>query len=381
MQRPNRSIREGIKLNLYEYEAKRIFAEFGIAVPPSARITKPAELRKVHFGYPLTLKCQVMSGGRGKAGGIQFAKDLKEGESLAEKLLAMTIKDSKTESLLVEPKVSIAREMYLAVTLDRASGCPMFIAAAEGGIEIETNENIVTYPVQYPYQPFMGRELARKMGLTGSLLNKVADVATKLFRCFEELDLDLAEINPLIVTAGDEVLALDGKMTVNDDALGRQERFRGWPEKHMIDMPERERRSKRLGLNLVELEGNIGIMCNGAGLTMATMDMVKNFGGEPGNFLDAGGGSDQEKTLAGLEIINDNPKVKVILLNILGGITACDEVAGALVEFMKLHPERTMVVRLRGNNQDVAEKMLAKSGTKLYPDLEDAVKAAVAASK
>lgn len=368
-------------MDLYEYEAKRIFAEFGITVPPSARITKPAELRKVHFGYPLTLKCQVMSGGRGKAGGIQFAKDLKEGETLAEKLLALTIKGSKTESLLVEPKVSIAREMYLAVTLDRASGCPMFIAAAEGGIEIETNENIVKYPVYYPFQPFMGRELARRMGLEGALLNKVADVASKLFRCFEELDLDLAEINPLVITGGGEVLALDGKMTVNDDSLGRQERFRGWPEKHMTDLPERERKSKRLGLNLVELDGNIGIMCNGAGLTMATMDMVKNFGGEPGNFLDAGGGSDQEKTLAGLEIINENPSVKVILLNILGGITACDEVAGALVEFLKRNPQRKMVVRLRGNNQDIAEKMLADSGTKLYPDLEDAVKAAVAASK
>lgn len=368
-------------MDLYEYEAKRIFAEYGITVPPSVRVTKPAELRKVHFGYPLTLKCQVLSGGRGKAGGIQFAKDLKEGEALAEKLLAMTIKGSKTESILVEPKVSIAREMYMAVTLDRASGCPVFIAASEGGIEIESNENIITSIVQYPFQPFMGRELARRMGLEGALLNKVGDVAAKLFKCFEELDLDLAEINPLIVTGGGEVLALDGKMTVNDDSMPRQKRFAGWAEKHMTDLPERERQSKKLGLNLVELDGNIGIMCNGAGMTMATMDMVKNFGGQPGNFLDAGGGSDSEKTLAGLEIIHDNPNVKVILLNILGGITACDEVAIALVEFMKRHPQRKMIVRLRGNNQDIAEKMLAESGTKLYPDLEDAVKAAVAAAK
>ncbi|MBY0356541.1 MAG: acetate--CoA ligase family protein [Candidatus Obscuribacterales bacterium] len=372
---------EGDVVDLYEYEAKRIFAEYGITVPPSVRVTKPAELRKVHFGYPLTLKCQVLSGGRGKAGGIQFAKDLKEGEALAEKLLAMTIKGSKTESILVEPKVSIAREMYMAVTLDRASGCPVFIAASEGGIEIESNENIITSIVQYPFQPFMGRELARRMGLEGALLNKVGDVAAKLFKCFEELDLDLAEINPLIITGGGEVLALDGKMTVNDDSLPRQKRFAGWAEKHMTDLPVRERQSKQLGLNLVELDGNIGIMCNGAGMTMATMDMVKNFGGQPGNFLDAGGGSDSEKTLAGLEIIHDNPNVKVILLNILGGITACDEVAIALVEFMKRHPQRKMIVRLRGNNQDIAEKMLAESGTKLYPDLEDAVKAAVAAAK
>jgi succinyl-CoA synthetase beta subunit len=163
--------------------------------------------------------------------------------------------------------------------------------------------------------------------------------------------------------------------------MGRQKYFDGWQESHLSDLSELERRSKLHGLNLVELDGNIGILCNGAGLTMATMDMVKAFGGNPGNFLDAGGGSDQEKTLAALEIVHDNPKVEVILLNILGGITACDEVAGALVRFMEKHPKRELIVRLRGNNQDLAEKMLAKSGLKLYPDLEDAVKAAVEKSK
>jgi succinyl-CoA synthetase beta subunit len=368
-------------LNLYEYEAKRLFSEWGISVPPSARITKPEELRKVHFGWPLTLKCQVMSGGRGKAGGIQFAKDLKEGEELAKKLLAMTINGSKTESLLVEPRVNIAKEMYLSVTIDRTRGCAIFIAAAEGGIEIESNPNVVTVPIPYPFHAYVARDVAKRMGLTGAVASKVADVATKLFHLFEDLDLDLAEINPLIVTTGDDVLALDGKITVNDDALGRQPRFKGEVEKHLVDLPERERKAKRLGLNLVELDGNIGIICNGAGLTMATMDMVKNFGGQPGNFLDAGGGSDQEKTLQALEIVHDNPAVKVILLNILGGITACDEVAGALVQFLQRHPERAMVVRLRGNNQDVAEKMLADKGVKLFPDLEDAVKEAVARSK
>ncbi len=368
-------------MDLYEYEAKRLFAEFGIKIPPSARITKPEGLRTVHFGYPLTLKCQVLSGGRGKAGGIQFAKSLEEGEKLAEKLLGLTIKNSKTESLLVEPKVAIKKEMYLSVTIDRGRGCPIFIGAAEGGIEIESNDKIVTMPIHYPYSQYQGRKIAQLMGLKGSLANKIADVANKLYRCFEELDLDLAEINPLVVTDGEDVIALDGKITINDDSLGRQERFNGWQDKHMADLPERERKSKKAGLNLVELEGNIGIMCNGAGLTMATMDMVKNFGGEPSNFLDAGGGSDSKKTLEGLEIIQENPDVKVILLNILGGITACDEVATALVEFMKRHPERKMIVRLRGNNQDLAEKMLAESGTKLYADLEDAVKAAVAATK
>lgn len=368
-------------LNLYEYEAKRIFAEFGIPVPPSARITKPEELRKVHFGYPLTLKCQVMAGGRGKAGGIKFPKDLAEGEKIAKDLLNLVIKDSKTESLLVEPRMNIKRELYLAVTLDRNQGCPIFIGSAEGGIEIESSSNVLMMPIHQPYSAFKGREFAKKLGLSGNLLMKVADIANKLYKLFETRDLDLAEINPLVITEGEDVVALDGKIIANDDSLGRQKSFTGWQEAHLTDLSDRERRAVLNGLNLVELDGNIGILCNGAGLTMATMDMVKAFGGEPGNFLDVGGGSDQAKTLAALEIVNENPKVKVILLNILGGITACDEVAGALADFIKKYPDRQMVVRLRGNNQEAAEQILAKSGLKLIPDLESAVKEAVSKSK
>jgi succinyl-CoA synthetase beta subunit len=368
-------------LNLYEFEAKRIFQDFGIPVPPSARITKPEELRRVHLGFPIALKCQVLSGGRGKAGGIKFPKTLKEAEATAEQLLKLTIGGSKTQSLLVEPAMSIAKELYLSVTLDRGRGCPIFIGSAEGGIEIETSENVITMPITFPYSPYQGRKLAKMLGLKGVVFNRVADIANKLYKAFQDRDLDLAEINPLVVTEGEDVVALDGKIIVNDDSLGRQRYFDGWAETHMSDLSELERRSKMHGLNLVELDGNIGILCNGAGLTMATMDMVKAFGGNPGNFLDAGGGSDQEKTLAALEIVHENPKVDVILLNILGGITACDEVAGALVRFMEKHPERAMVVRLRGNNQDKAEQMLAKSGLKLYPELEDAVKAAVEKSK
>lgn len=367
-------------MNLYEYEAKQIFSEFGIPVPPSVRITKIEELSKVHFGYPLTLKCQVLSGGRGKAGGIKFPKSLNEGKEIAKDLLKLEIGGSKTQSLLVEPRVNIAQELYLAVTLDRNKG-PIFIASAEGGIEIESSHNVLTMPIPYPYHPFVGRELAEKLQLKGQALVKVADIANKLYKVFEARDLDLAEINPLIITDGGDVLALDGKIIVNDDSIDRQKSFAGWQEKHLDELTQRERRAKLTGLNLVELDGNIGILCNGAGLTMATMDMVKSFGGKPANFLDVGGGSDQDKTLAALDIVNENPDVKVILLNILGGITACDEVANALVKFIKRNPNRTLVVRLRGNNQDLAEKILADSGLKLIPGLEDAVTEAVKKSK
>ncbi len=366
-------------MNLYEYEAKKIFSEGGITCPPSVRITRPEDLTRVHFGFPVTLKCQVLSGGRGKAGGIKFANNLSEGQKLAADLLKLEIKGSKTESLLVEPKLNIKRELYLAVTLDRDRGCAIFIASAEGGIEIESSENVVTMPIPHPYYPYVGRDLAKRLGFDGKLLLKVADVANKLYNIFESKDLDLAEINPLIITEGDELLALDGKITVNDDSLDRQPYFKGWEEKHLCDLPERERLAKLEGLNMIELDGgNIGVLCNGAGLTMATMDMVKKFGGQPCNFLDVGGGSDQKTTLRALEVVHQNPGCDVILLNILGGITACDDVAGALVDFIKKYPERAMVVRLRGNNQDVAEKMLAESGLELIPDIESAVKQAVA---
>lgn len=368
-------------MNLYEYEAKGIFAEFGIPVPKAVRITKIEELKKIDFAFPWTLKCQVLSGGRGKAGGIKFPKDLNEAENLAKDLLNLTIKGSKTQSLLVEPMLKIARELYLAVTLDRDQGCAIFIGSAEGGIEIESSTNVITMPIHYPAYSYLGRDLAFKLGLQGGLLLKVADIANKLCNVFEARDLDLAEINPLVVTTEGTVLALDGKIIVNDDAIGRQKAFAGWEENHLLDLEPRERRAKLAGLNLVELDGNIGILCNGAGLTMATMDMVKEFGGQPGNFLDVGGGADQDKTLASLEIVHENPNIEVILLNILGGITACDEVAAALVKFIGKHPDRSMVVRLRGNNQDVAEQMLSKSGLKLIPDLEAAVKEAVSSAK
>ena len=375
-------------MNLYEYEAKQIFANYGIAVPPSIRITKTEEIKtelaqavsQSKLNYPLTLKCQVLTGGRGKAGGIKFAKDISEAEALTKDLLKLKINDMPTQSLLIEPKMSIARELYLAVTLDRNQGGAIFIASAEGGIEIESSHNVVTSRIPHPYHSYVARDLAVALNLQGSVLVKVADIANKLYKLFVEMDLDLAEINPLIISGSGEVIALDGKIIANDDSLGRQPYFAGWLEKHLDGLSVREQKSKMTGLNLVELSGNIGILCNGAGLTMATMDMVKEFGGEPANFLDAGGGADQKKTLAALEIVQDNPDVKVILLNILGGITACDEVAKALIEFIDKHPKRQIVVRLRGNNQKLAEEILAKRNVKLYPGLEDAVKEAVARS-
>ncbi len=365
-----------------------MFANFGIPVPPSTRISNAAEIKiklsaaikEAKLDFPVTLKCQVLSGGRGKAGGIKFAKDMCEAEAIADQLLKLKINDLPTQSLLVEPKLAIAQELYLAITLDRNQGCAIFIASAEGGIEIESSHNVVTSRIPYPYHSYVARDLAFALDLKGNALVKVADIANKLYQLFVSRDLDLAEINPLIITKSGEVVALDGKIIVNDDALDRQPYFKGWLEKHLDGLTSREQKSKLTGLNLVELKGNIGIICNGAGLVMGTMDMVKDFGGEPANFLDVGGGASRDKTLAALEIVHDNPDVKVILLNILGGITACDEIAHALTEFIKKYPKRQMVVRLQGNNQDLAEQILSNSGIKLFSDLEEAVQEAVSRS-
>lgn len=368
-------------MDLYEFEAVQLFQDFGLTVPPRALITKPEELRRVHLGYPLVLKCQVLTGGRGKAGGIKFADNLRAGEELATSLLELVIRGSKTRSLLIQPKVQIKKELYLSVTISREAGCPIFVGSTDGGVDIESSKNTVTVPISFPYCPYIGRTLAQKLGFSGSMLMKVAACANNLYHLFEQRDLDLAEINPLVVTAGDDLVALDGKVTVNDDALSRQESFAGWMERHLLDLSDRERRSRINGLNLVELDGDIGIVSNGAGLTMATMDLVKAAGGSPGNFLDAGGGSDQQKTLLALELVHENPALKVILVNILAGITNCDDVAKALLTFRSRHPERKLVVRLRGNNQETAETKLATSGITLHGDLDDAVAQAVNLTK
>lgn len=364
-------------MNLYEFEAKKIFADYGIPIPPSTVIYRSSDLNKVLYGYPLTLKCQVLTGGRGKAGGIKFAKSLADGQALANDLLKLEIKGCPTLSLLVEPKLNIKHEYYLSVTLDREAGVPVFIASLDGGIEVEQATNVTTQAISYPYSSYLSRMLAYKVGLKGQAMMQFANIADKLYKLFEEKDLDLAEINPLVVIEGGEMLALDGKVVVNDDSIMRQPSFSGWLPHHLGDLPPAERSAKLHGVNLVELDGNIGILCNGAGLTMATMDMVAAFGGTPANFLDVGGGSDQAKTLAALEIVHQNPRLKVILLNILGGITSCDEVAAALIDFIKAHGNRELVVRLRGNNQDTAKEMLSAFNVKLIPNLEEAVKHAV----
>ena len=366
-------------MKLFEFEAKRLMKSAGIFVPDGHVIKKAEEVLSLDLNFPVVIKCQVQTGGRGKAGGVKFANNKEEAHAIAKELLKLEIKGIKTSSLLIEPKTEIEKELYVAITLDRTQKCHILLGSAEGGVEIESSENIKIVPITGNFKPFFARKLASNMGLKEKRFIQVSDIINKLFSLYEKYDLELAEINPLVFTKDGNIVALDGKMTVNEDSLGRQPYFNGWLESHLTDISERESKAKIAGLNLVELEGKIGIICNGAGLTMATMDLVKNFGGEPANFLDVGGGANEDRVNGALKLVAENPKVKVLLVNILGGITACDEVAKALKDFASKNPDRKIVVRLLGNNQDKAREIMNGTGIKSIDDLNQAVKEAVGA--
>lgn len=364
-------------MKLFEYEAKTIMSSVGIPVPQGQVVKVPEEIFSLKLNYPLVLKCQLQTGGRGKAGGIKFANNVDEAYELSKQLLKLEINGIKTSCLLIEPKTEILKELYIAITLNRTLKCHILLGSSEGGIDIESSSKVKIIKIKNEYKPSLGRNLAAKMDLKGSELLLVSEIITKLYSLYEAHDLDLAEINPLVITKDGKIIALDGKMTVNDDALNRQPFFDGWLTNHLTDLSEREKKAKIAGLNLVELNGKIGIICNGAGLTMATMDLVKSYGGEPANFLDVGGGADESRVNRALTLVSDNPSVKVILINILGGITACDEVAKALVNFAKENIDRKLVVRLLGNNQEKANEIMKSAGIKSTSYLDQAVKEAI----
>lgn len=367
-------------MKLFEYEAKRLFKDCGIPITPGSELIYfPEEIVAKKLSFPLTIKTQVLSGGRGKAGGIKFADDKTEAIAKAREIFDLPIKGEKPRTLLLEPKVKIAKEYYVAITLDREQKCPIIMGSAEGGMDIESSENITIIPVTNgEYSSHIARKMAYKMGLEGKAFLQVSNIIDRLYKLYEKYDLELAEINPLAELEDGSIIALDGKVTIVDDALGRQPRFADNKVNNLTDVSDREKRAIMSDLNLVDLgEGSIGILCNGAGLTMATMDLVKFKGGSPANFLDVGGGANKDKVNAALDLVLSNEQVKVVLINILGGITACDQVAAPLVDFQDKYPNHKLVVRLLGNNQDKAREMLAGKGIEFIDDLDQAVEKAV----
>lgn len=377
-------------MKIHEYQARTLFRGYGIPVPQDRVAATPSEAleaaRALGTGM-VVVKAQVHAGGRGKAGGVKLAKTPEEARDKAAQILGMDIKGSKVRKVLVAPAVDIAREIYLGITIDRVTQRAVVMACAEGGVEIE--EVAKTHPekiLKLPVDPLLGlpdyqaRELAYALMPNAAQARTCAAILQKLYRCFVENDCSIAEINPLVVTPAGEVLAIDAKVNFDDNALDRHPDFEALRDPHEED--PNEIKAKKANLSFVALDGDIGCLVNGAGLAMATLDVVKLHGGHPANFLDVGGSSDPKKVVAALEIITSNPKVKAILFNIFGGITRCDDIAkGLLTALGQMSIPHPIVVRLTGTNEKEARELL--KGTRLIAaeTMDEAVKKAIAAAR
>ena len=376
-------------MNLHEYQSKRIFGRYGIPVPSGEVATTPGEVRDiaVRLGGPVVVKSLVLVGGRGKAGGIKLAKTPDEAEQRADAILGMTIKGLTVKKVLVDPAADIRKEIYLGAVLDRANRRVILMASSEGGVDIEevaakTPDKIVKVAA-HPFlglKPHQARILADGIGLPKDLTNDFIKIAQNLYQVFVGNDASLAEINPLVITGENKLMALDGKISVDDNALYRHPELVELRDPDEEDASERD--AHRYGLSYIHLDGEIGCMVNGAGLAMATMDIVKLYGGEPANFLDIGGGAQADKVAAALRIILSDSRVKAVLINIFGGITRCDEVAlGVLEAINTLDVRVPFVVRLVGTNEEEGRRILAAANLITATSLADAAQKAVAAAK
>jgi succinyl-CoA synthetase beta subunit len=379
-------------VNLREYQAKELFARYGLPVLPGQVASTPEEARDVaaSIGGPVVVKAQVQVGGRGKAGGIKLANTPDEAFDRARDILALTIKGLPVRKVLVAQAADIARELYLAIVLDRSRKLPLIMFSSEGGVDIEevartAPEKIVRRHVPLEgLRPYQARALFQPLLEDGALVAQASDVLLKLWRVYSEGDCQLAEINPLAITPAGKVLALDAKVILDDNAEFRHRDWDGWRDREEETAGERLAREK--GLSYVKLDGDIGCVVNGAGLAMATMDLIKHYGGEPANFLDIGGSSSPEKVTAALKIITGDSrgrdgalKVRAILFNIFGGITRCDDVANGIVRSLAESPLPVpLVIRLTGTNEDLARKILADHGLTATTQMDEGVREVIA---
>ncbi len=385
-------------MKIHEYQAKQILAKFGVTVPRGEMITKPDEARAVAEklgGGTVVVKAQIHAGGRGKGGGVKLAHNPAEAESLAAKILGMTLITHQTgaegrlvKRVLVEEGLDIARELYLGIVIDRAPGRPVFMASSEGGVEIEVvaaehPEKILKEFIDpsIGFQAFQARKLAFGLGLAGKVVNEAVRLFQSLYRAFEATDASLVEINPFITTRDGRALALDAKMNFDDHALSRHPEIR-----ELRDLDEEdplEVKASNYSLNYIRLDGNVGCMVNGAGLAMATMDIIQYAGSRPANFLDVGGGASEEQVRRGFEIILSDANVRAVLINIFGGIMRCDIVANGVVAAAKtLGIKVPIVVRLKGTNVELGQQILKESGLnfEVANDMKEAAEKVVAAA-
>ncbi len=362
-------------MKIHEYQGKELFRQYGIPTPPGEAVKTAADAVRAakSMGLPVVLKAQVHVGGRGKAGGVKVVTKEADVEATAKKILDLTIKDLPVRQLLVTPAAEIAKEVYLSILIDRGARKAVFIGCSEGGVEIEvtakeTPEKILRLEV--PATKLRNgtaadyKDFASKLFSDADQASQAADIMAKMAKLFVEKDCALVEINPLIVDDKGKVVALDAKVLLDDNALFRHEDLVAMRDMDSEDADELSAKDK--GLSFIRLEGSIGCMVNGAGLAMATMDTIKHFGGEPANFLDVGGSSNPKKVVEAFKLILKDPEVKVILINIFGGITRCDDIArGILQSLEEFDVKVPIVVRLIGTNEKEGRALL--EGTKLTP--------------
>ena len=368
-------------MKLFEFEAKSILKQYGIPVPQGRVASNPDEAEAIaqEIGRPVVLKSQVLISGRGKAGGIVFADDSAEAKKVASSLIGSTIKGSMVSSLLVEEKLDIVEQFYTSVAIDRQAKKYIILASTEGGVDIEQTalaspEKISRHWVD-PGAGFGEREaiaLVSRLNTSQDDAAKLASIIGTLYKVTIDYDAELAEINPLAKTSAGEFAAADARIIVDDNALFRHPEFADRSSARIDDTPL-EAEARKQNLTYVDLDGDIGIVGNGAGLTMATLDLVYLFGGRPANFLDAGGGGSVDITKRGLLLVMSKPEVRAVLVNILGGITRCDIVAQAIIEALnESSVKKPIVVRMMGTNETAGTQMLHQAGIYTYPNMERA---------
>ncbi len=385
-------------MKIHEYQAKEIFAKYGVPVPKGRVAVTPAEAKKIahEIGGKVVIKAQVYAGGRGKAGGIVVANNPDEAEKAAKKMIGMRLVTRQTssqgvpvEKVLVEEAMDVARELYLSIVIDTSKRMPVIMASEAGGVDIEevaahSPEKILKVWVDplVGFQPFMGRKLAYGLKLEAEQMRPATQLFSNLYNLFKQQDASMAEINPLVITRDGRILALDAKLNFDDNAIYRHKDYDTLRDPAQEDKLDLE--AAKHNISYIRLDGNVGCMVNGAGLAMATMDIIKQMGGEPANFLDVGGGASDEQVVKALNLMLSDPNVKAVLINIFGGILRCDIVARGLIEVSKQRKIGVpLVIRMRGTNVDEGKKLLAESGlpVTLAKDLREAAQKVVAAAK
>jgi len=378
-------------MKLFEYEAKNILTKYGIPTPNGGLATNASQAHEIatKLKPPFVVKAQVLVAGRGKAGGILFADSIADVEKATEKLLSMQIKGIPVRNVWIEEKVQIKKELYFGITTDRFNQSYVAIASTIGGMEIEevaaeAPEKIIKFLInpQHGFRSFHARHIARKMGYAGSQLSELGRIFERLYCVGMDYDAELIEMNPLVETVDGKFVAADARIIIDDNALFRHQEYKKRLLEGESELSPQEIEAMKNDLAYVKLEGDIGVIGNGAGLVMATLDTIQYYGGKPANFLDVGGGAPAEKIATALKIVLSDPNVKALFINILGGITRCDEVARGILEAEeKIGATKPMVIRLVGTNEAEGKRILTEAGIHVLESMEEAAQRAVEISR